>query len=84
MFAENTTQLRAQPIAGRIAMYTQGEPKNQNGATTKAASRPYARDLPVHTTPRHKEVVPALRSHSNKMPGRNSTPKRSSPRIAVI
>src|ERR1700738_5277650 len=83
---ENTeTNCEHKPIAGRIAMYTSGWPKNQNRCCHKSGEPPLcATSCPFTTTSGTKKLVPAFRSMSNKMPAEKSTPKASSPRIAVI
>src|SRR5258706_1527507 len=83
---ENTeTNCEHKPIAGRIAMYTSGWPKNQNRCCHKSGEPPLcAASCPFTTTSGTKKLVPALRSNSSKMPAEKSTPKANSPRIAVI
>src|SRR5260370_1384172 len=83
---ENTeTNCEQKPIAGRIAMYTPGCPKNQNRCCHKSGEPPLcAASCPFTTTSGTKKLVPALRSNSSNMPAENSTPNASSPRIAVM
>src|SRR5438034_6484959 len=82
---ENTdSNCEHSPIAGKIAMYTSGCPKNQNKCCHKSGEPPLC---PVRTpftvTSGTKKLVPRLRSISSRIPADSSTPKASNPRIAV-
>src|SRR6266404_3302000 len=83
---ENTdTNCEHKPIAGKIAMYTSGWPKNQNRCCHKSGEPPLCAAIcPFTTTSGTKKLVPALPSSSSNMPAENSTPNASNPRIAVI
>src|SRR5713101_4825093 len=83
---ENTeTNCEHKPIAGKIAIYTSGWPKNQNRCCHSNGDPPlWAVSIPLTVTKGTKKLVPALRSNSSRMPAEKSTPKASSPRIAVI
>src|SRR5246127_765205 len=83
---ENTdTNCEHKPIAGKIAMYTSGCPKNQNRCCHKSGEPPLCpASCPLTVTSGTKKLVPALRSSSSRIPADNSTPNASKPRIAVI
>src|SRR6202171_4959353 len=83
---ENTdTSCEHKPIAGKMAMYTSGWPKNQNRCCHKRGEPPLcAESWPWTVTNGTKNLVPTLRSSSSRIPAEKSTPNASSPRIAVI
>src|SRR6516162_8554369 len=72
------------PMAGRIAMYTSGCPKNQNKCCHKSGEPPLCPvRTPLTVTSGTKKLVPRLRSISSRIPAESRTPNASSPRIAV-
>ena len=71
-------------MAGKIAMYTSGWPKNQNKCCHKSGEPPLCPVSTPFTVPRGtKKLVPRLRSISRRMPAESNTPNASNPRIAV-
>src|SRR5207249_8912996 len=73
------------PIAGKIAMYTSGCPKNQNRCCQKSGEPPLCPVSTPFTVPNGtKELVPSWRSINWRMPAESSTPNASNPRIAVM
>src|SRR5882724_10709769 len=73
------------PIAGKMAMYTSGWPKNQNKCCHKSGEPPLCPvNWPFNVTNGTKKLVPRLRSISSRIPAESSTPNASSPRIAVM
>src|ERR1700738_3029823 len=83
---ENTdTNCEHKPMAGKIAMYTSGWPKNQNRCCHKRGEPPlWAASWPLTVTNGTKKLVPTLRSNKSRIPAENNTPNASNPRIAVI
>src|ERR1700676_172146 len=83
---ENTeSNCEHKPMAGRIAMYTSGCPKNQNKCCHKSGEPPLCPvSWPLTVTNGTKKLVPTLRSNSSNIPAESSTPNASKPRIAVI
>src|SRR5260221_2113141 len=83
---ENTdTSCEHKPMAGKIAIYTSGCPKNQNKCCHNNGEPPLcAATCPFTVTRGTKKLVPALRSSSSRMPAEKSTPNASRPKIAVI
>src|SRR5216684_5136353 len=77
---ENTdTSCEHNPIAGRIAMYTSGWPKNQNRCCHKSGEPPecgWRRSLATRPEGM-KKLVPAWRSRIKRMQAGNNTAKAS-------
>src|SRR2546423_15200413 len=85
-FRENTdTSCEHNPIAGKIAMYTSGCPKNQNKCCHSRGEPPLCpASCPFTVTSGTKKLVPALRSNNSRMPADSNTPNASKPKIAVM
>src|SRR5216683_1647827 len=83
---ENTdSNCEHNPIAGKIAMYTSGCPKNQNRCCHRRGEPPLCPvSWPLTVTNGTKKLVPRFRSISSRIPAESSTPNASNPRIAVI
>src|SRR5260221_4097355 len=85
-FRENTeSNCEHKPIAGKIAIYTSGCPKNQNKCCHRSGEPPLCPvSWPLTVTNGTKKLVPRFRSISSKIPAERSTPNASSPRMAVM
>src|SRR5215468_856599 len=83
---ENTdSNCEHSPIAGKIAMYTSGCPKNQNKCCQSSGEPPLCPVSTPFTVPSGtKKLVPRLRSIKRRMPAESKTPNASNPRIAMM
>src|SRR5436189_6374624 len=83
---ENTdSNCEHSPIAGKIAMYTSGCPKNQNRCCHKSGEPPLCPVSTPFTVPSGtKKLVPRVRSMNKRMPAEGSTPNASNVEIEVM